>query len=280
MEKKVIRRYLSQDVLDHVKEDLRFLVKKVVRSGFEYDLQLRDDYLNLHYKGNGIGKISYLRNKRLYKIEIHKKFVIDRIEERFKPQKNKGNYFVFLLPKKQLHPLFSSANLLSMGSSVKKVNYQEETTFEQMLMTDNVGRLDLIIIDRQVVDKKHRTKMDLLALAHKGNNDYQFIVLEVKLGNNPELRGDVIGQLEGYRKRISDNFSDYKKCYLRNFIQKQELGLMVKCLTVNIVPGVLGLVVVGGYSGMAEDSIKELKRKAPNIRILQLKNIVDLSKAI
>jgi len=122
--------------------------------------------------------------------------------------------------------------------------------------------------------------MDLLALIRKKNNDYQFCVLEVKLGNNPELRGDVVEQLEGYKKRISENFPDYKVCYQMNFIQKQELGLLNDSLTVNIVPDVLGVVVVGGYSGIAEKSIKKLKRKAPNIKVLQLKNKIDLSKAI
>jgi hypothetical protein len=67
------------------------------------------------------------------------------IKERFKPQE--GTYLTFIIPKKQLHPLFSQANLTSMSQKVKTVFFQEEIIFEQMIMTDNVGRNDFIIID-------------------------------------------------------------------------------------------------------------------------------------
>ena len=167
-----------------------------------------------------------------------------------------------------------------MAQKEKEIYYQEETTFEQMIMTDNVNRSDLIIIDRQIVDNTTKTKMDLLTLKQKENNDYQFCIIEVKLGNNPELRGDVIYQLKGYFNRISNNFDDYKKCYELNFRQKQELGLFSPSRKINIVPDVLSVVVVLGYSGIAQKSIKELKGKDPEIRILHLKNIIDLSKTI
>jgi len=277
----IIKRYFSEDIFNHIKSDFGFLIDKIIRSGFEYDLQIRNNYFNLYYKGNSIGKISYSTKSQLYKVEIHNKFINKKIKERFTPKE--GTYLVFMLRKEQLHPLFSSQNLLSMAQKVKEIYYQEEITFEQMIMTDNVNRPDLIIIDRQIVDKIVRTKMDLLALTQKKDNDYQFCVIEVKLGNNPELKGAVSGQLKGYIDRISYNFEDYKKCYEKNFTQKQELGLFddpsLKSLKINIVPGVQGLVVVLGYSGIAKESIDELKKKDPTIKILHLKNIIDLSKA-
>jgi len=274
----IIKRYFSEVIFSHIKADFRFLIDKIIQSGFEYDLQIRDNYFNLYYKGNSIGKISYSTKTQFYKIEIHTKFIDKKIKERFMPKE--GNRLVFTLKREQLHPFFSSKNLSSMTQKVKEIPSQEETTFEQMIMTDNVNRQDLIIIDRQVVDKTTQTKMDLLALAKKENNDHQFCIIEVKLGNNPELRGDVINQLNGYISRISNNFEDYKKCYEFNFKQKQELGLFDPSLKINIVPNVLGLVVVLGYSGIAQKSTKELKGKDPTIRILHLKNIIDLSKAI
>ena len=151
--------------------------------------------------------------------------------------------------------------------------------FEQMIMTDNVNREDFIIIDRQIMDKTAKTKMDLLALAKKDKTDYQFCVIEVKLGNNSELKGEVIHQLKGYTDRIEQNFEAYRECYKINFRQKQELGLFDKNLHVNIIPGVFGIIVILGYSGLAEKSIQKMKEKEPSIRILHLKNIIDLSKA-
>lgn len=279
----IIKRYFSEDIFNHIKSDFGFLIDKIIRSGFEYDLQIRNNYFNLYYKGNSLGKISYSTKTQLYKVEIHNRFINKKIKEQFTPKE--GTYLVFMLRKEQLYLLFSSNNLLSMAQKVKNVNYQEEIVFEQMVMTDNVKRQDLIIIDRQIVDATSKTKMDLLALTQmqKKDNDYQFCVIEVKLGNNPELKGAVSGQLKEYIDRISDNFEDYKKCYEKNFTQKQELGLFddpsLKNLKINIVPGVQGLVVVLGYSGIAKESIDELKKKDPTIKILHLKNIIDLSKA-
>jgi len=274
----IIKRYFSDDVFNSIKADFGFLRDKILQSGFEYDLQIRDNYFNLYYKGNSIGKISYSTKTSLYNIRIHHKFIDQQIIERFNPQE--GNYLTFMLPKEQLHPLFSQKNLTSMSQRVKEINFQEEVMFEQMIMTDNVNRTDFITIDRQIMDKTARTKIDLLALVQKENTDYQFCVIEVKLGNNPELKGAVTHQLNGYITRIEQNFEAYKKCYELNFKQKQELGLFDRSLRINIIPEVLGMVVVLGYSGLAQKSIEELKKKYPSIRILHLKNIIDLSKTI
>jgi hypothetical protein len=36
----------------------------------------------------------------------------------------------------------------------------------------------------------------------QADSNYQLYVIEVKLGTNPELKGDVINQLKGYIHRI------------------------------------------------------------------------------
>ncbi len=147
-----------------------------------------------------------------------------------------------------------------------------------MLLTDNADSDDLIIIDRQVVDRNSSTKMDLLAVKKNDAGDYQFCIIEVKLGNNQELKAKVFSQLSGYIERVENNFDVYKECYEKNILQKQELGLLQKSLRVNIVNGVLGIVVVGGYSGLAKKSIAELKSRHPSIMVLHIKNEINLSK--
>jgi len=46
MSKPVIRRYLSEEVLKAVTKDFKFLIDKVKALGFEYDLQIRDNFFN------------------------------------------------------------------------------------------------------------------------------------------------------------------------------------------------------------------------------------------
>lgn len=278
--KKIISRYLSPETFKAVKRDFGFLIEKIGQSGFEYGLQIRDDYLNLYYKGNSLGKISYRKSKDLYEVRIHRKFaegIGETVRKRFKYSPDK-DYFVFTITGKQLHPLFSSRNLLLMGQKVKDVGFQEEIVFEQMLMTDNSDRDDLVIIDRQVVDRNNSTKMDLLAVKRNDAGNYQFCVLEVKLGNNLELKEKVSFQLAGYIKRIEENFYAYKDCYEKNISQKQELGLLRRDFKVNIVNGVLGFVVVGGYSGLAKKSIAELGSRHPGIKVIPIENKIDFSK--
>ena len=277
--KKVISRYLSTETYQAVQRDFGFLVEKIEQSGYEYGLQIRDDYLNLYYKGNSLGKISYCKSKDLYEVRIHRKFAegIGTALNRFKYCREK-EYFLFALASKQLHPFFSSRNLLLMGQKIKEVQFQEEIVFEQMLLTDNANRDDLIIIDRQVVDRNSSTKMDLLAVKRNDAGNYQFCVLEVKLGNNVELKEKVFVQLSGYIDRIENNFDEYKECYEKNILQKQGLGLLPKGLKVNIVKGTLGVVVVGGYSGLAKKSIAVLKARHPGINVLHIKNEIDLGK--
>jgi len=274
----IIRRYIAdEEAFKEIKSDFGFLVEKIKHSGFEYDLQIRDGYFNLYYRGNSIGKILYKKPIGQYEVSIHCKFVNDKIRKKFKPVL-RNKYLIFKFPRKQLHPFFSSENLNSMASKIKKNYFQEEIIFEQMLMTDNVNRDDLIIIDRQVMDKVHKTKIDLLMLKRKENSNYQFCVVEVKLGNNPELKGEVIKQLKGYVKRIKDKFKDYKECYEKNFKQKRELRMLAGPDSINILPGVSGVIVVMGYSELAKKRIKELKQKDSSIKVIQRNNRLDIKK--
>ncbi len=278
MRRPVIKRYISdEEAFETIISDFAFLVKRIKISGFEYDLQIRNGYFNLYYKGNSIGKILYKKFIGQYEVSIHRKFVNDKIRKKFDPVIKK-RYLIFKFPRKQLHPFFNSENLNSMASKVKKNYFQEEIIYEQMLMTDNVNRDDLLIIDRQVIDKVSKTKMDLLTLKRKENSNYQFCIVEVKLGNNPELKGKVINQLKDYVKRIEDNFKDYKECYEKNFKQKRELGMFDSPYSINIVPGVSGVIVVMGYSELAKKSIEELKQKNSSIKVIQLNNRLDIKK--
>ena len=274
----VIARYISDDtVFETVCHDFEFLVEKIKKSGFEYSLEIREDYFNLYYQGNSIGKIIYHSSKKDYQVSINEKFINKKINTYFTGRKVK-NYIYFMVSPQRLPSFFSDANLMSLSQMVKDENYQEEIGFEQMLMTDNVDRHDFVIIDRQVVDHSSREKIDLLGLKRVDGDSFQFCVLEVKLGKNAELRGDVSSQLKRYVKRIENHFKYYKLCYEKNFEQKQRLGLIEKINKVCIVPGVLGIVVVGGYGGLAKPSIKELRDKDKDIHILHIKNEIDFRK--
>lgn len=139
-----------------------------------------------------------------------------------------------------------------------------------MLITDNLAREDLILIDRQVTDTTlNRRRMDLLALKQTQGNQYQFLVLEVKMGKNPELKAKVANQVSVYVNHITENFSAYKTCYEKHYSQKKKMGIIAKSSweEIEITQGVRGKIIVGGYSVIAKEQIELLKARYPNLEV-------------
>ena len=256
--------------------DFKFLLKMIKDKYYtgELDLSLRDNYFNLYYKGNSLAKVVFSKGNS-YKISINEKFFsntdADQDKRFFKTKKRKGTYFEIGLDNKLLHPFFQKKYINQFISNIREVNNGEEITFEQAIITDNLDREDIIIIDRQIKDKGFKKRMDLLALrqVEKNKNEYSFCVIEVKLGNNPELEKEVAIQLDEYVSHIEKNFNDYKYCYEKQYEQKRDLGLIIgpKYNSIKIVRPVKGLIAVVGYSGIAKGQIAQLKSKYPGLDV-------------
>lgn len=272
-----ITRYLSEAHLERMKSDFRFLIKSVSRSSGEIALALRDGYFNLYYRGNSLAKVTFRQNTK-YEVAIHRKFIDGSCGERYLQDHqvrcaNTTSYSTFTLSPPQLHPFFQRKHIDDFQRRIKVVNYCEETTFEQMVVTDNLNRNDILIIDRQITDHDLNGKrMDLLALKQIDCNRYHFQVIEVKLGNSPELRNDVATQLSGYLSHIEQHFSDYKKCYEKNYRQMREMELLDHQIfpseTIEIVDPVKGLVLVLGYSGMAKAQLAHLRKNHSYLQVI------------
>ncbi len=269
-----MKRYFDPKYENRFYNDFQFLFRYVKDSEGEYDLRIRDNYFNLYYRGNSMAKVSF--RKKDYRVEIHKKFlnnVYDK-DTRFRASGNSKNYEVFLLGKKQLRPFLQKKYLEKIGKNVKDVNYQEEIVFEQILITDNRNKEDIILIDRQVMDNKIKRRMDLLCLEKIGENNFSFEVIEVKCGNSKDLEGEVINQLQHYLKHVKNNISTWKNSYEKTYYQMKKAGLFEKPKPneINIIEEVKGKVVVMGYSGIADRYVNSLRKKSGNIEVKQFKN--------
>ncbi len=281
----IIKRYLSQQNFDRMNKDFNFLIKKILPKFYgEIGLELRDDYFNLYCRGNSLSKVEFLKNGD-YIVSISNAFYeeskvfhhvekINSINRNEIPHVLQGNYHIFTLNKTQLHPFFQQKHLIDLCQKIKVRNYCEELSFEQMIITENLNRSNLIIIDRQITDKSISGRMDLLILRQltENQNQYYFQVVEGKLGNNKELSSAVAGQLQRYCNHIDINFDAYKKCYEKNYCQKYALGLISipNQPKIDIVKPVDGMVVVIGYSGLAQKQIQLLKTNYPNINVYPL----------
>ncbi len=214
-----MKRYLSSGNLSRFTRDFRFLFASIKASHGELDLRLRNDYFNLYYRGNSMLKVSF--GKPDYKIAIHEKFACDvfghspdpRITGVVRSAGHTGKYLVFHCPQAHLHPFLQRDHLRRLESRIKRVNHGEEIAFEHALITDNMNREDLFIIDRQVREPGSRLQMDLLALRQVHGSHYSFEIIEVKMGNNPELAGSVGAQLDTYMSQIRRNIHLWTSSY-------------------------------------------------------------------
>jgi len=268
-------RYLRENTFKNYLKPLSFLAKKVKDSDGELDLQLRKEYLNVYYKGNSLAKVSLQPNS--LKIEVHQQFAMENAldkdaKKRFKDTKISkiGSYDVVNIGNHELFEKFFQDRIIdALSAKIKNVNNGEEITFEQSIITDNLHKnVGFIIIDRQVAGGGISGKLDLLGLKQMENGKYRFVVLEVKLGNNPELKNDVAGQLKRYVDAMDANFPDFKACYEKNYRQKYLLGLFPPSYPENIEieEGVIGKILVGSYSKIARKQIDELTARHPHLK--------------
>jgi hypothetical protein len=277
---KLIKRYFKPDYFNRFLNNFNFLFEKIKKSKGELDLRIRDNYFNLYYKGCSLSKVAFRQND--YEITIHKKFAnkVFTSDKRIKNiGRNNENYSRYKLKDSLLRPFFQKKYLDKMCSRIKKENYGEEIIFEHMLITDNLNRAGMIIIDRQITDTALNGKrVDLLALKRTKGNEYRFWVLEVKMGNNNELAGEVGKQIKSYVNHISgnQNFNAWKQCYEENYRQMKMAGLLIvpPYKEIEIVKGVEGIVIVGAYSGIGNEKIADLKKRYPHIKVKQYKNLL------
>lgn len=94
------------------------------------------------------------------------------------------------------------------------------------------------------------------------------------------LKGKVVGQIEAYMEAITKNVAIFKKCYEINYAQKKELGIYPDSFPaiIQIDDIVDGRIVVGLYSKIGDEYIKELTSRYPNWKIgkniIQFKNVL------
>ncbi len=272
-----MRRYLDSKQISRVQQDFGFLISRVNNSCGELDFRLRDGYFNIYYQGNSLAFVGI--QQKNYLVKIHHKFLGNNFfadDKRFSGKGTKqGDYVLYNLKSKQLKAFFQVKYLSKLQSHIARVGSSEEITFEHILITDNLNREDLIILDRQVTDAELRGKrIDLLALRQVFTNRYQFLVVEVKMGKNPDLGGAVLDQVKNYMDHIKNHITDWSKAYQETYRQMKILGLFEtpEYSEIEIAPGVLGLIAVGGYSGLASSRVDVLKTKQSDVEIKQLVN--------
>lgn len=294
-EKPVIRRYISAgpERLQKIMDELKRVVENVSKTRGECNLELREDYLDIYYRGCAVAKVAVPLVGSTYVVTIHSKFLVENPTEplnrplQFDPVlkglsesphrsgQGASPYQHFEVDAKKLPSFFRATHIEGLCRNIRRVGHGEEIAFEQRVVTDNPPSDNLIIIDRQVREHGNRSQMDLLALVREdASTCFRFLILELKLGRNKELESHVALQLEDYVRRVREHIGDFVACYQKNYEQKRAMAILgahlPERITIDPTPdSVSGMILVGGYSQIGDEAVARLREAAPDVRVHQ-----------
>lgn len=298
-------RYIEEKLFKEIKKDsgFKYLADKVGKSCGELDLQLRKNYFDLYFRGIKLADIKYKleNNIILYTVTIDKNFVEKQsatdgytLGDFFNEEENKtlfdwntvsdgkemsGIDYVIEDINGELLKLLFDTHIKTLKKNIEIRSYSEEIEVQQLIISDNLNRRDLIIIDRHA--GKSNARIDILALKQIKDDRYGFLVIEVKSGNSPDLGGKIVEELKKYTGEIREHIDEYKKSYEINYEQKKKLGLLGDKLPEKIIieNEVDSLLIVSGYSEMAGNSLRRLKEnlKGKSVNVQWIKNKIEIN---
>jgi hypothetical protein len=266
----MIKRYFSPDIFKRIQDDFIFLPKVIDSMSGEVEFFIRENYFNLYSRGNSLARVEPIRDN-FYSISINQKFIPADFKKIYIPLDPDNKIFKWKINRNDLHSFFQVKHLSSICRSIKEVNFSEELNFEQAVISENYNNSKTIFIDRQVSDHAPNwsKKIDILCLRKEDDGQYGFVVLEVKLGNNIELKESVSSQIREYIAHIKTYLQDYQKCYMETYRQMHDLGFINKSLhekrDISINSQVSGKIVVAGYPKCAKKYLDQLKEKYGDI---------------
>lgn len=211
-------RKLSPTFMQNLTSGFLAPLRHKVLADDDLDLQIRDNYLNLYYKGNSLLKLREVRAK-YYKIDIHTKFVGDMMIRDLDSVES-VNAFLELLP-------HLKENIIEHGRSSLEIEY------EQLIIRANNrerrNNSEYFIVDRQY--SIARMRFDLLGVYWKSarRRRGQTVIpclMEVKFALNKDIRR-VHEQLAQYYDQIREKASTIALEAQSMFHQRLDLGLYV-----------------------------------------------------
>ncbi len=210
-------RKLSVTFINSLKSGFLAGITKKVISDSDLTLEIRDNCINIYYKGNSLLKLSESTSGR-YKADIHEKFRdgLD-IPLNFIDQETTAGFLNNI-------PLLKE-NVIRYGKHSLEIEY------EQMIIRANNfeprNNSEYYIIDRQYVIGKQR--FDLVGIfwdrkARRKGQEVYLCFIEVKFALNQDI-SEVHNQLNRYYKAIRPRAKNIAEEGETIFRQKLELGL-------------------------------------------------------
>jgi len=209
-------RRLSESFLRNLIDGFLRELNKLVIKDADLDLQIRDKYLNIYYKGNSLLKLDEISPER-YRVEIHPEFTGGKTFPDLVNEKTTGDFICQVPSIKE--------RILIKGKSSLEIEY------EQMIIRANNyerrNNTDYFVIDRQVAAGK-AGRFDLTGVYwqsghRKEKQEVPLCLMEIKFALNPDIQ-NLHKQISRYYEAVREkagSMADEAEGILH---QKIELG--------------------------------------------------------
>jgi hypothetical protein len=210
-------RKLSNTFLNCFKSGFLSEITQRIKSDRDLNLEIRESYINIYFKGNSLLKLAEANSLLHYKAEIHKKFLegvnisLDFTEDTV-PQ------FVTNIP-------YIKENIVKYGQRSLELEY------EQMIIRANNyeprNNTEYFIVDRQYTVKEGRFDLTGIHWAREGRRRKQEVpvcLMEIKFALNHDIQ-EIHEQLARYYEPIKNHAAHIAEEMETVFRQKLALNL-------------------------------------------------------
>lgn len=204
--------------------------------GKDIDIQIRDNYLNLYYKGASLLMFKW-RDEQHYSIEISEAYFSPEVPAGLlnisckvtKDKKGKERLRVYQLNSTSINTLkkYFSKIVLQLKRNIRYLGKGQENSFEQLFIENNLNRKnspEFIIVDRQVV-LGGLDRLDLIGLSKIANSDeYRLNLIELKYGEDRRIPDVYSKQLNKYYEAFLSDYPHIAKEYEEIIKQKIKIN--------------------------------------------------------
>jgi len=214
----LVLRGISKYFLDCLKDGCFSNLLSKVKEDKDLDLQIRENYINIYYKGNSLLKLEE-RGEGGFKVDIHEKF-----KGALNIPKNLTNETQTLDFLRSLPVL--KENIIEHGKSSLEIEYEQLIIRANNLEPKNNS--EYYIVDRQYATS-NRSRFDLTGIywpseGRKRGQEVPLSFMEVKFALNSDIR-NISNQIATYYDYIQKNSEDISSEAETVFKQKLELNL-------------------------------------------------------
>ncbi len=210
-------RHLSESFMSCLKNGFLAPIVAAVKEDKDLDFHIRNNYVNIYYKGNSLLKLSEASGRR-FKVDIHPKFTAGLDIPDVILDQQTATAFVANIP-------YIKSNIIRHGASSLEIEYEQLIVRANNRESRNLS--EYFIIDRQYARPAGRFDLTGIFWDRSGRRRHQKVplcLMEVKFALNSDIR-NIHEQLSTYYDALEEDAEAIAEEHQIMFRQKLELGL-------------------------------------------------------